>query len=285
MMFGLLLKRHLRLYFRDRASVFFSLLGVIIIMLLYILFLGNMLEGAAEDFASEDARFIMDSWIMAGVIAVASITTAMGAFGIAVNDKEKSILKDFQVSPIKRTTLLASYITATAIVGFVMSMLVLVFAEIYIVMYGGEWLSFAAFFKTIGLIALSVISSTSIVFFIITMIKTQNAFGTASSLMGTLIGFLTGIYIPIGNLPSSIQSVIKIFPLSHAVVLMRQVMMGEALDIDRMPDEFLGFMGIKLAAGGSFMESWVHILVLVASTGVFFVASLLVLNRKDQAVI
>src|SRR6056297_1680449 len=134
-MFTLLLKRHLRLYFRDRASVFFSLLGVIIIMLLYILFLGNMLEGAAEDFASEDARFIMDSWIMAGVIAVASITTAMGAFGIAVNDKEKSILKDFQVSPIKRTALLASYITATAIVGFVMSVLVLLFAEIYIVMY------------------------------------------------------------------------------------------------------------------------------------------------------
>jgi multidrug/hemolysin transport system permease protein len=117
------------------------------------------------------------------------------------------------------------------------------------------------------------------------MIKTQNAFGTASSLMGTLIGFLTGIYIPIGNLPSTIQTVIKIFPLSHAVVLMRQVMMGQALDIERMPDEFIGFMGIKLAAGGSFMEPWIHILVLVASTAVFFVASLLVLNRKDRAVI
>lgn len=284
-MFALLIKRHLRLYFRDRASVFFSLLGVIIIMLLYILFLGNMLEGAAEEFASDDARFIMDSWIMAGVIAVASITTAMGAFGIAVNDKEKHILKDFQVSPIKRTTLLASYLVATAIIGFVMSVLVLVFAEVYIVMYGGEWLSLSALLKTIGLIALAVMSSTSIVFFIITMIKTQNAFGTASSLMGTLIGFLTGIYIPIGQLPSSIQTIIKIFPLSHAVVLMRQVMMGEALSVDAMPEQFVSFMGLRFTAGDAFMEPWIHIVVLIAATVIFFLASLFVLNRKNQAVI
>ena len=85
-----LLRRNLRVYFRDKASVFFSMLGVIIIIGLYLAFLGNMVEDAGAS-AGENARFMMDSWIMGGVISAASITTAMGAFGIMVEDTAKKL--------------------------------------------------------------------------------------------------------------------------------------------------------------------------------------------------
>ena len=39
------MKRNLRLFFRDKMSVFFSLLSVFIIIGLYVLFLGDMMTG------------------------------------------------------------------------------------------------------------------------------------------------------------------------------------------------------------------------------------------------
>jgi multidrug/hemolysin transport system permease protein len=60
-----LTKRHLKLFFRDKASVFFSLLSVIIIIALYVLFLGDMISGSMAD--TPGFRYVMDSWIMAGI--------------------------------------------------------------------------------------------------------------------------------------------------------------------------------------------------------------------------
>jgi len=230
-MIAMMIKRNLRIFFRDRASVFFSLLGVIIIIGLYVLFLGNLVSGGLENNPAigDNARFLMDSWIMGGVLAAASITTCMGAFGIMIDDTAKHIIKDFQIAPIRRSDLVLSYILSAIIIGLVMSFITFVLAEAYIVIYGGNLMSFVAILKTLGLIVLSVSCSSAIVFFLTSFIKSQNAFGTASTILGTMIGFLTGIYIPIGQLPAAVQTVIKIFPVSHAAVLLRQVMMNEVL--------------------------------------------------------
>ncbi|GEM_PF-3728171 len=40
----------------------------------------------------ENARFLMDSWIMAGLLGITSMTTTMGAFGVMVDKKEPVIL-------------------------------------------------------------------------------------------------------------------------------------------------------------------------------------------------
>jgi hypothetical protein len=74
--------RNLKLYFRDRAAVFFSILGVIVMILMYILFLGSLVVQEAEKYAGEAARFFMDSWLMSGIVAATSTTTCLGGFGI-----------------------------------------------------------------------------------------------------------------------------------------------------------------------------------------------------------
>ena len=84
-----LLKRNLLIYFRDRSTVFFSMLSVIITFGMYIFFLGDMY--ASNISASEHTRFLMDSWIMAGILGVTSITTTLGAYGNMVVDEARSI--------------------------------------------------------------------------------------------------------------------------------------------------------------------------------------------------
>src|SRR5690606_28948098 len=95
----------------------------------------------------------------------------------------------------------------------------------------GELLSLEAFLKVVGLTILTVLYSSFMMFFMVSFFKSNNAFATASTVIGTLIGFLTGVYIPIGELPGSVQTVVKIFPPSHSAVLLRKIMMEEAQKI------------------------------------------------------
>ncbi len=281
-MITMMIKRNLRIFFRDKAAVFFSLFAVIIIIGLYVLFLGNLVSGDLENIPAigEKARFLIDSWIMGGVIAASSITTCMGAFGIMIEDTEKRIIKDFQVSPFERSKLVLSYVLSAVIIGIIMSMLTLILAEVYIIAYGGRLMSLLSLLKIIGLTLLSVCASSAIVFFVTIFIKSQNAFGTASTVLGTTIGFITGIYIPIGQLPGAIQTVIKIFPVSHSAVLLRQVMMNEAVALEDLPQELKTSLGVEFEMFGNVVPVWIHILILIVTAVVFYLLALIFVSRK-----
>ena len=279
-------KRNLRLYFRDKTSVFFSLLAVFIIIGLYVLFLGDIVQGEMKGLPG--ARFLMDSWIMAGLLGVASITTTMGAFGTMVEDRSKKIMKDFSASPIKRSSLVGGYLAGTFLIGMIMTLITFVCAELYIVAYGGEWVSLTVLFQVLGIMLLSVLSSCSIVFFIVSFIKTNNAFGTISTILGTLIGFLTGIYIPIGSLPEGVQTVIKCFPVSHSGALFRQVMMEVPMDQvfagapASQVESFQVSMGVVYQFGDQLTQPLFSIIVLIATTVVFFFLAMLTVSRKRR---
>lgn len=278
-------RRNLKLYFRDKSSVFFSLLAVFIIIGLYVLFLGNMLTSNME-WMGDHARFVMDSWIMAGLLAVTSLTTTMGAYGIMIEDKTKKVFKDFTASPVKRSSLVGGYILSSFIIGVIMSVITFVLAEVYIVAYGGELMSLSGILRVFGCILLSVLSSSAMVFFLVSFFKSANAFTTASTVIGTLIGFLTGIYIPIGSLPASVQTAIRIFPVSHAGALMRQIMMEaplKAAALDSAAEEgFRLAMGVNYKFDDTILSSAAGIVILLATAAVFYALAILNVSRKRK---
>ncbi len=281
-----LAQRNMKIFFRQKSAVFFSLLGVFIILGLYILFLGDVWKDGYSDVP--DIEILMNSWIMAGMISVTSITTTMGAFGIMVEDRASQNIKDFYTAPIKRSKIVGGYIISSYIVGLLLSLVAFVIAEIYIVSSGGEWLSISELLKFLGILLLSVLSSSAMVFFVVSFFSSNNAFSTASSVIGTLIGFLTGIYLPIGTLPDAIQWVIKLFPVSHSGALMRQVMMNEPMSVslEGMPEssaaEIKEMLGVTYTYGDYTAEPYVHILVLLGTAILFYVLALLNVKRKKK---
>jgi len=279
-------KRNLLVFFKDKSSVFFSLLSVFIIIGLYALFLGDVWTDSLSDLTG--VRYLMDSWIVAGLLAVTSVTTTMGAFGIMVEDKTKKIIKDIHSSPIARGSIAGGYIFSAFVIGVIMCLVTLVLAEVYVLANGGALLSGAALIKVLGLILLSTFSNTALVLFIVSFFKSNSAFATASTIIGTMIGFLTGIYIPIGSLPESVQWVIKLFPPSHSAALLRQVMMADPLEktFAGIPAEYLTefkeTMGITFRFGDTTVTPIVSILILVASGLLFLGLSVLSLSRKKK---
>ena len=278
--------RNLKVFFKDKSSVFFSLLAVFIIIGLYALFLGDVWTSNMSEVPG--IRFLMDSWIMAGLLAVTSVTTTMGAYGIMVQDKEKKITKDFAASPVGNKNIVGGYIIGAVIIGIIMSIVALILAELYIIAGGGEFLGISALVKVLGLIVICTLCNSSIVLFLVSFFKSNNAFATASTIIGTLIGFLTGIYLPIGQLPESVQWIVKCFPVSHGAVLFRQVMMEAPLATSfngaptQVVSEFENMVGVTLQFGDTTVTPLTSLIVLLATAVVFYVLSLLNLSRKQK---
>ena len=281
-----LMERNLKVYFRDKASVFFSLMAVLIIFILYLLFLGDVWMADMPDI--DGVKAMMDNWIMAGLLAVTSMTTVMGAFGTMVDDRQHKIIKDFNASPIGRSKLVAGYELASFLIGSVMSLLMLVLSQVYIVARGGALLGPLPALEAVGLILLSALCNTALISFIVSFIKSQNAFGTASSILGTLVGFLTGIYLPIGMLPDGVQTVIKVFPLSHAALLLRRVMMDAPMQqvFAGAPEVFsTGFeeqMGITFQFGSQTLPAYASLLILIGATALFYGLATLRFSKKSR---
>lgn len=279
-------KRNLLVFFKDKTSVFFSLLAVFIIIGLYALFLGDVWASGFGDLSG--VRYLMDSWITAGLLAIVSVTTTMGAFGIMVNDKVKKITKDINSSPLKRSAIAGGYILSAYIIGVIMSLVALVLCEVYVVLNGGQLVSALTLVKIIALILLSTFTNTSIVLFLVSFFKSANAFATASTIIGTLIGFLTGIYLPIGQLPDTMQWVVKVFPVSHAAALFRQVMMADPISktFAGVPEEaletFRQTMGVTFKFGDTVVTPLTSILILVITAAVFYGLSILRLSKKTR---
>ena len=103
---GSIVRRNLRLFFRDRMNVFFSLLGAIILFVLYTLFLARLqIDGLGETFpdaTEQEIRAFVDSWMFAGIVMLTTITTGLGALASLVEDGESGRFRDFLVSPVRR---------------------------------------------------------------------------------------------------------------------------------------------------------------------------------------
>lgn len=280
-------QRNLKIFFRDKSAVFFSLLASFIIIGLYVLFLGDVWASNFKQ-AGVNVREVMNNWIMAGLLAVTTVTTTMGAFDVMVSDKTKKINKDFLSSPVSRRSLAGGYVLSAFLIGLIMSMVTLVLAEAYIVMEGGALMDLKTLAKVIGVILIADLANTSMVFFLTSFFTSAAAFGTASTIIGTLIGFLTGIYLPIGTLPEAVQWAIKLFPPSHAAALLRQIMMEKpiATAFANAPAEYVEetkeMMGVTFKFGGTELGAYVHIAVLLGAGALFFVLAVVSMSRKRR---
>jgi len=226
-----LVRRNLFVFFRDRAAVFFSFLSVIIIIGLYALFLADMQVSGIKQLAGDvpGIRQLVDSWIMAGLLAVNTVTVSLGALAIMVRDQDKKVLRDFMVAPLKRTAIVVSYILSALAIGMIISIAGLIVMEAYIVIAGGELLSLPALIKVLGVTLLGCLSATALLFLVTTFVRSLSAFSTLSTIVGTLIGFIAGVYVPTSMMPEAVQKAVLIFPTTYIAALLRQLFMAEPL--------------------------------------------------------
>ena len=288
-------KRNLKLYFRDKSAVFFSLLAVIISIGLYVLFLGDVYtkEISGNDGMTGYAREIMDNWVMAGTIAAAGITVSLGVLGTVIEDRARKITKDFYVSPMKRSAMTAGYIICAYVVSVFMTMFTFLLSQMYMKLDGGSFLAAERIPKLLGVLLITDFAATGMMAFFVSLFQSSlQAYSSASTVVGTLVGFIMGIYLPIGMYPSFVQWIIKCFPISHGAVLLRKIMMEEVMEraFTGVPPEIAeeilkqleSHFGVAYYFGDTVISEGVSVLVLLVTGTVFMVLASINLSKKQK---
>jgi multidrug/hemolysin transport system permease protein len=108
-----------------------------------------------------------------------------------------------------------------------------------------------------------------------------------SAIIGTLSGFLMGIYVPIGNLPSILQTVMMLFPPAHAASLCRQILMEKPLEaaFAGVPDgsqlaEVQEMLGVVFSFGNFEIAPIASVAFLIISALLFFGLSVIRLRKN-----
>lgn len=271
--------RNLTLFFKDRMAVLLSFLAEFIVVVLYILFIRkNMIEGFST-VAKID--LMIDVWMISGILGITSVTTTMGAYGIMVDDKAKHIQRDFATSPIRGFALLGGYMGGAVVIGLFMTILLFLVSALYILHRYEVLLGAGQGITLLLIFMLIIVSNSSMVLFIVSFLKSSNALASCCTILGALIGFFTGIYIPMGNLPEGVKTLIKCFPSSHAVVLLRQILMEPLIDENLngldgyLAQGFMQYLGVQYVWKGNVITTKDSVLFLVAVTGLFFILSII----------
>lgn len=285
--------RNLRLFLRDRALVFFSFLSVIIILGLYVLFLGdiqvqNIRSMIQMDIPEIDA--LVYAWMLPGLIAVSSITLSLGNMSRLVDDAQGENLNDFLVSPLKRTQLILSYLISSIIITTFISLSMFTLSIVIVKLKGGPWLDFEQILQSLVIIILLIISSALMSLYIASWVKTQNTYGVVNSMVGTFIGFVTGAYMPMGIMPIFVQNMFNILPVSLGASLLRQVFLSPILDTvfknapAEMLSEYRYFQGVDLKVFGRILTPEFMYIGIIVSIVLLFMLNFLRFKNLSKRV-
>lgn len=225
-----LIKRNIKVFLRDKAAVFFSFLSVIILLGLYFLFLGKQYTTGDEfDSVSDNLRtFLGVGVIMGGVLVINTVSLSLGVMGTIVSDLETRRLEGFMVTPIERYKVILAYFISSTLVTVVLSLFMWILTILYVGITSGYWYSFSTILVSSLLIIFYTFISSALMLFLVTLIKSQNAFGALAGVLGTVIGFMSGIYMPLFVLGKGMANVASVVPFTHMTILLKQVILKEA---------------------------------------------------------
>lgn len=241
-----LIKRNLIYNVRDRVAFALSFLSVIILLVIYKAFLSDfqldeLKRASNSSIVSQSGIDMVNFWLVAGLIVVISITTTLSGFGVMIEDKENKKIEDFKLSGVSSIKLMISYYISSFLLGIII--LILAFILGISLFIGFDTLfdfSMNNWLKIVGLLLLSNLLGVTFGLFIANLLSTRSSFATLSTIIGTLVGFLAGVYISIGNLSEAIAKFMLILPLVHIGALLKQVLMNGSINsyFDNIPQKY-----------------------------------------------
>ncbi|MBD5549534.1 MAG: ABC transporter permease [Lachnospiraceae bacterium] len=284
--------RNLKNYFRSKGAIFFSLLSMLVVICLMVFFLGDMqvesIVGILDQFPGRDriadeknAELLVLSWTCAGIISINAVTVTLAVYSTMIKDRATGKLNSIYTAPIGRMVIAASYVASAWTASVLICGLTLIITEVYGVVKGLDPFTFGVHMQLIGMIMVNSFTYATVMYFLAVISKTESAWSGLGTVVGTLVGFLGGIYIPVGSLSESIGNVMKCTPVIYGTAMFRSVMSKGIIDTTfaDLPDEVIAgyrtVMGIDLELFGrevSVMEEGILILIfgtvfLVIGTG------------------
>lgn len=129
--------------------------------------------------------------------------------------------------------------------------------------------SVAKLCKLFGLIALNVLVYAAISYLLALLVHSQSAWSGMLTIVGTLVGFVGAIYLPMDMLPEAVKNILKTLPVLHGAAGFREIATQDAIIkcFAGLPEEaaaaYKEAMGITVLWGEKPMTLTMQILILL----------------------
>lgn len=294
-----LIKRNIKLYFRDKGMFFSSLITPIILLILFVTFLGSIYR---DSFASAlnaaginaDASLIdgcVGGQLISSLLAVTCITVAFCSNLIMIKDKTSGARRDLTVSPLRLSTLGFSYYLAALISTLIINLTAAAVSLAYLA-FVGWYLSAADVLLLILDIFLLTMFGTALSSCVNFFLSSDGQASAVGTIVSAGYGFICGAYMPVSNFSPALQKILSFLPGTYGTVLLRNHAMRGAfrqMTKDGIPQEIiekicdsvdcnLYFFGEKVSVSAMYMVLCASILLFI---GIYIAVNLIKEKRAD----
>ena len=294
-----LIKRNIKLYFRDKGMFFSSLITPIILLILFVTFLGSIYR---DSFASAlsaaginaDAVLIdgcVGGQLISSLLAVTCITVAFCSNLIMIKDKTSGARRDLTVSPLHLSTLGFSYYLAALISTLIINLTAAAVSLAYLA-FVGWYLSSADVLLLILDVFLLTMFGTALSSCVNFFLSSDGQASAVGTIVSAGYGFICGAYMPVSNFSPTLQKILSFLPGTYGTVLLRNHAMRGAfrqMTKDGIPQEIiekicdsvdcnLYFFGEKVSVSAMYMVLCASILLFI---GIYIAVNLIKEKRAD----
>lgn len=294
-----LIKRNIKLYFRDKGMFFSSLITPIILLILFVTFLGSIYR---DSFASAlsaaginaDAILIdgcVGGQLISSLLAVTCITVAFCSNLIMIKDKTSGARRDLTVSPLHLSTLGFSYYLAALISTLIINHTAAAVSFAYLA-FVGWYLSSADVLLLILDVFLLTMFGTALSSCVNFFLSSDGQASAVGTIVSAGYGFICGAYMPVSNFSPVLQRILSFLPGTYGTVLLRNHAMRGAfrqMTKDGIPQEViekicdsvdcnLYFFGEKVSVSAMYMVLCASILLFI---GIYIAVNLIKEKRAD----
>lgn len=289
-----LLKRNVKLFFKDKGMFFTSLITPAILLVLYATFLGNVYRDsftsnlpAGLEISEKLIEGCVGGQLISSILAVSCVTVAFCSNMLMVQDKANGSRKDLMIAPVKSSTLAMSYYLATLTSTLIICLISAVICLLYLYTVGW-FLTLADVLLLILDIFLLTLFGTALSSIINFFLSTQGQISAVGSIVSSCYGFICGAYMPISQFSEGLQRVISFLPGTYGTSLLRNhAMRGVFAEMEEegIPLEVVESMKDVIDCNLYFFDDKVKIgtmyAILIATVAVL-IGAYIVLNKTKR---
>lgn len=229
---AVLIKRNIKLFFKDKGMFFTSLVTPAILLVLYATFLGNVYRdtftaGLPQGVTLDEGIIggLVGGQLISSILAVSCITVAFCSNFLMVQDKVNGTIKDLRISPVKPATLSISYYIATLISTLIVCFVAAGVCLGYVAAVGWYMRVSDILYLLLDILLLSFFG-TALSSLINFFLNTQGQISAVGAIISAGYGFICGAYMPISSFSDGLQKAISFLPGTYGTSLVRNHALG-----------------------------------------------------------
>ncbi len=288
-----LTRRNIKMFFKDKALFFTSLITPLILLVLYATFLSNVYR---DSFVQVFAGFsvpedvidgIVGGQLVSSLLAVSCITVAFCSNMLMVQDKVNGTFGDFCIAPVRRSELAMAYFAASAVSTLTISLTAVAFGFIYLAAVGWFLSAGDVLLLLLDVVLISLFG-TALSSIVNCFLTSQGQISAVGSIVSSCYGFICGAYMPISSFSDGLAGVLYCLPGTYATSLVRNhALRGAVAELSKaVPSEVVDVLketvDMSIPAFGEIVPVWAMYVILSVSLAVCVGAYVLICVMREK---